>query len=119
MRKFFQLAVTSVAAALLVFAVIAAPAGAHQTEVSQGNDFAITASDHESGTVCDMERDGHAVYADWYNAFGTRIATASDGGDPGCDEVNFPGNSKAKRVTVCEVWLGDDPGAKCSGRDNL
>jgi hypothetical protein len=102
--------------ALFAFAAFATPAGAHQTEVSQGRDFAITASDHESGTVCDMERDGHAVYADWYSASGVRIATASDGGDPGCDEVNFPGTSKAERVTVCETWLG---GAKCASKDNL
>lgn len=83
------------------------------------NDFAVTASDHESGTVCDMERDGHAVYADWHYGSGNRIATASDGGDPGCDEANFPSTSKAERVEVCEVWLKPKPDAKCSGRDNL
>jgi hypothetical protein len=119
MRNIVRFAVMAITVALLAFAVIAESTSAHQTEVSQGLDFAVTATDHESGTVCDMERDGHAVYADWYNDFGTRIATASDGGDPGCDEVNFPGNSKAARVTVCEVWLGDNPGAKCSSRDNL
>jgi hypothetical protein len=119
MQKFLKPAMAPLVVAMLVLAVIAAPAGAHQTEVSQGNDFAITASDHESGTVCDMERDGHAVYADWYDESGNRIATASDGGDPGCDEVNFPGTSKAERVEVCEVWLEPTPDAKCSGRDNL
>jgi hypothetical protein len=112
MQKLLRFTMTPLVVALLVFTVIAAPAGAHQTEVSQGRDFAVTATDHESGTVCDMERDGHAVYADWYSESGIRIATASDGGDPGCDEVNFPGTSKAYRVTVCETWLG---GAHCEG----
>jgi len=115
MKNIVRLAMTA-AVALLALAVFATPVGAHQTEVSQGRDFAVTATDHESGTVCDMERDGHAVYADWYDASGNRIATASDGGDPGCDEVNFPSTSKAERVQVCEVWWG---GAKCNGRDNL
>lgn len=116
MKIMLRFALTAVAVALLSFAVFATPAGAHQTEVSQGRDFAITATDHESGTVCDMERDGHAVYADWYNADGVRIATASDGGDPGCDEVNFPSTSKAESVWVCEDLGGD---VACEHRDNL
>jgi hypothetical protein len=116
MKIIIRFAMTAVAVTLLALAMFATSTSAHQTEVSQGLDFAITASDHESGTVCDMERDGHAVYADWYSESGTRIATASDGGDSGCDEVKFPGTSKASSVTVCETWLG---GAKCSSSDNL
>lgn len=116
MKSIVRFAFSAVTAALFAFAVLVPPTAAHQTEVSQGNDFAVTATDHESGTVCDMEADGHAVYADWYTESGTRIATASDGGDPGCDEISFPGTSKASSVTVCEVWLG---GAKCNSSDNL
>lgn len=116
MKNIVRYPLTAMAAALIAFALFATPTGAHQTEVSQGNDFVVTASNHESGTVCDMERDGHAVYADWYDESGNRIATASDGGDPGCDEVNFPSTSKADSVTICEVWLGD---AKCNSESNL
>ncbi len=104
-QKTFKLAMTSVTLALLVLAVIIAPASAHQSEVSQGNDFAITASDHRSGTVCDQERDGHFVSATWRDAEGFTVGYEEDGGDSGCDEISF--NGKANTVVVCELTVGD------------
>ena len=100
MERLVQPTATSVALALLAFAVISAPAGAHQCETSQGNDFALTATDHRSGSVCDMERDGAAVTAEWYDAEGISVALEWDGGDSGCDEGKFRG--KAVSVVVCE-----------------
>jgi len=95
-----------VAVALLAFAVITAPVGAHQSETSQGNDFAITATDHMSGSVCDWERDGAAVSAEWTDADGVSVGREVDSGDPGCDEVQL--RAKAEAVIVCEQDL-DNP----------
>jgi hypothetical protein len=104
-QKGIKLLLTPLAVALMVFAVAGAPVGAHQSEVSQGNDFAITASDHESGTVCDQERDGRAVSAEWRDAEGFVVGLEWDGGDAGCDEIQFHGG-KAYTVVVCEVGPG-------------
>ena len=107
MQRLVQLTATSVALALLAFAVITAPMSAHQNETSQGNDFAITATDHRSGSICDMERDGVAVTAEWYDADEYSVALERDGGNSGCDEVRFRGN--AVSVVVCEENL-QNPG---------
>lgn len=48
-QNVFRLAISSTALALLAFAVITAPAFAHQSIVSQGDDFAITATNRQSG----------------------------------------------------------------------
>jgi hypothetical protein len=104
-QKIFRLTQTSVVLAVLALVMIAAPAGAHQSEVSQGNDFAVTASDHRSGSVCDQERDGHFVSATWRDAEGFRVGYEEDGGDSGCDEISF--NGKASTVVVCEIGVGD------------
>lgn len=85
---------------LALFAVASAPAGAHQSIVEQGEDYAVTDSDHRSGSVCDWERDGHAVYAVWFDADGNRVGIEEDGGDGGCDNVSFAG--RADTIQVCE-----------------
>lgn len=105
MQHFHRFVLTSVALALVAFAVVTAPISAHQSEVSQGNDFAVTATDHRSGTVCDMERDGHFVSARWRDAEGFIVGYEEDGGDSGCDEIKFSG--KAATVVVCELTVGD------------
>jgi len=104
-QKSFRLIFISMSLALLVLAGSTMPANAHQSEVSQGNDFAVTASDHRSGTVCDMERDGHFVSATWRDAEGFVVGYEEDGSDAGCDEISF--NGVADTVVVCEVAVGN------------
>jgi len=94
-----------IALALIAFAVITAPVGAHASEVSQGNDFAVTDSGHETGAVCDMEADGRAVSAEWRDKEGHVVGLEWDGGDPGCDQISFKGG-KAYTVVVCEIETG-------------
>ena len=114
-QKLIRLSLTPLALALLVFGLITAPVGAHQSEVSQGNDFAITATDHMSGSVCDMERDGFAVTAEWSAADGIAVALETDGGDARCDEVQFRG--RAESVVMCEENLQNpDP---CTYSDKI
>jgi hypothetical protein len=104
-QKIFKLAATSVALALLVFAVVSSPVGAHQSEVSQGNDFAVTATDHQSGSVCEQESDGRFVSATRRDAEGLTVGYEEDGGDSGCDETSF--NGVADTVVVREVEADD------------
>jgi hypothetical protein len=103
-QKMLRLAMTSAVLLLLASILVSAPVSAHQTEVSQGNDFAVTATNHRSGSVCDMERDGHFVSARWVDAEGFTVGYEEDGGDAGCDEISF--NGVAETVTVCEVDVG-------------
>jgi hypothetical protein len=105
MQKILMRTASTALLALLAFAVISAPAGAHQSEVSQGHDFAVTATDHQSGTVCDMEADGHFVSATWRDSEGFVVGYEEDGGDFACDETSFHGT--AETVVVCEIALGD------------
>lgn len=103
LSKTFHLVRLPLAAMGLMLAVLsltAVPAGAHQSIVEQGDDYAVTDSDHRSGAVCDWESDGHAVYAIWYDANDHRVGIEEDGGDGGCDSVSFSG--KAETVRVCE-----------------
>ena len=115
LQQVFRLTVTATALALLAFAVVTAPLSAHQSETSQGRDFVVTATDHMSGSVCDMERDGFSVTAEWFDSEGFTVALEKDGGDSGCDEVQFRG--KAKSVVVCEDNLQNpDP---CTYSDKI
>lgn len=95
----------TLAIVLTLVAVGTAPAAAHSTIVEQGNDFAVTDSNHQSGAVCDMEADGHFVSATWYDDEGFRVGYEEDGGDAGCDQISFHGT--ADTVYVCEVTVGD------------
>lgn len=97
------------AAAVLTsaFALIAvgiAPASAHQSIVEQGEDYALTATNHNSGSVCDWEKDGHFVSATWRDSQGRTVGYEEDGGDSGCDERSF--KRKASTVVVCELDVG-------------
>jgi hypothetical protein len=85
---------------LAIFALSSAPASAHSTIVEQGDDYAVTDSNHKSGSVCDWEKDGHAVMAEWFDSDGNKVAIEEDGGDSGCDNVTFKGT--ADSVRVCE-----------------
>lgn len=104
MKSFLKPILAAIALSLLALSLVSAPASAHQTEVSQGNDFAVTATDHQSGSVCDMERDGRAVSARWFDDEGFTVGYEEDGGDSGCDEIQFRGT--ADTVIVCEMILG-------------
>jgi len=103
------------ALALLAFAVITAPVGAHQSETLQGRNFVVAATDHMSGSVCDMERNGAPVTAVWSDSGGFSVALETDGGDYGCDGVQFRG--KAVSIVVCEEDLQNpDP---CTFSDKI
>jgi len=100
LQKTFRLTVTAAALALLVFAVITAPTGAHPSNVSQGLDYAVTLDGHQDGAVCDRETDGNHVTAYWYDADGFQVGAEVDGGDSGCDSTSFRGT--ATTVVLCE-----------------
>lgn len=102
--RILRLPLGALAIALATSAVNGAPASAHSTIVQQGEDYAVTDSDHRSGAVCDMESDGHIVSAAWYDDEGFRVGYEEDTTDPGCDSVSFSGT--AQTVTVCEFAVG-------------
>jgi len=101
LQKILRLTVSAAAVALLAFAVITMPAGAHSGYVSHGNDYAVTVAGHDFGSVCDRETDGNPVTAYWYDADGFQVAAEVDGGDVGCDSTSF--NGTANTVVVCEA----------------
>ncbi len=103
-QRFLKLAIVPAVMALVALAVVTAPASAHSTITSQGNDYAVTDSSHRTGAVCDMERDGHFVSARWTDSEGFTVAYEEDGGDSGCDQVTFDG--VAESVVVCELDVG-------------
>jgi hypothetical protein len=96
----FTLATLALVASL--FMATALPAGAHANTHYNGNDYAQTDSNHKTGAICDMERDGYYVVAFWYDKSGDIIAQEDDGGDSGCDQITFGGT--AYSVKVCELW---------------
>jgi hypothetical protein len=103
-QRFFKFAMIPAILALVALSVATAPASAHSTITSQGDDYAVTDSNHRSGAVCDVERDGHFVSARWTDSEGFTVAYEEDGGDSGCDQVSFDG--VAESVVVCELDVG-------------
>lgn len=103
-QKFFRFTMIPVVAVLLTFALIAAPADAHPSSVSQGADYAVTLDGHRDGAVCDRETDGRHVTAYWYDADGFLVGAEQDGGDSGCDSTSFSGT--ANTVVLCEEATG-------------
>jgi hypothetical protein len=103
-QRFLRLALILAMLALVALAVVVAPASAHSTITSQGNDYAVTDSSHRTGAVCDTERDGHFVSARWTDSEGFTVAYEEDGGDSGCDQITFDG--VAESVVVCEIDVG-------------
>lgn len=86
-------------ASALVLAPVA-PALADYTVVYQGKDMASVSADHLRGSVCDREKDGNAVYGDFFT--GLRTVREWDGGDRGCDNVKLQSHEVIKQVRVCE-----------------
>jgi hypothetical protein len=99
-----KLPIATLALVLTIFALSAAPASAHQTVVEQGEDFAVTDSDHTSGTVCDWERDGHFISAAWYDDEGLQVGYAEAHGVGECSDDGF--HDYAKTVQLCEQEWG-------------
>jgi hypothetical protein len=107
-----RLPLATLALALTVFSLSATPASAHWDYEEQGEDVAITSPDHMSGSVCDVERDGNFVVADWYDSAGSLVGSAEDGGDAQCSDVSqFV--AEADIVKICESVNVNDP-PKCS-----
>jgi hypothetical protein len=71
----------------------------------QGRDKVVTSADLFTGWVCDEERDGHYVYAWWYDNFGNRLYGEKDGGDKGCDKRDLRPGFLSK-VKLCESVPG-------------
>jgi hypothetical protein len=97
---------------LTVLALSTAPANAHSRIIEQGNDYAVTDSDHRAGAVCDMEKDGNFVAAYWLDEDG-RVGYAEDTTDPGCEQLTF--TDKATKMYVCEIGFNlPDEGDGCT-----
>lgn len=105
-RRFIMIIATSIA---LGAALVLAPATAvhPRNPVYQGSDFATISETHIVGTVCDRERDGNAVYAQYTQSREPNPLTVWDGGDRGCDSINL--NTGAFFFRICE---NDKRGAK-------
>ncbi|TCC64526.1 hypothetical protein E0H73_09070 [Kribbella pittospori] len=65
-------------------------ASAHYNYAYQGKDFISVSDTHTSGSVCDREVDGNAVYAMWTQGPDRKPIVEWDGGDRGCDTAQFP-----------------------------
>ncbi|MFG1627060.1 hypothetical protein [Kribbella sp. NPDC049227] len=82
------------AAALLAVSTLltatAPVASAHYNYAYQGKDFISVSETHTSGSVCDREVDGNAVYAMWTQGPNRKPVVEWDGGDRGCDTAQFP-----------------------------
>ena len=117
MSRTKQLLTGGALAALAVPALLIAtetPALAHYTVVQQGNDMASVSADHRRGSVCDREKDGNAVYADFWTGF--RNVREWDGGDRGCDNVDgLESHEVIKQVEVCENSARGTAKDKCKG----
>ena len=62
--------------------------------------MASVSADHRRGSVCDREKDGNAVYGNFFT--GLRTVTEWDGGDRGCDNVKLQPHEVIKQVKqVC------------------
>jgi hypothetical protein len=84
-----------------------APASASGTQITHGRDLAQTESDNLWGMVCDLERDGHAVYAIWDLLAPYGVAAEADSFDRGCDRPpSFP--QRSFRFRLCERRAGND-----------
>jgi hypothetical protein len=78
---------------------------AHSTIVEQGEDYAVTDSNHLSGAVCDFEKDGNRVIARWYTDEGGLLDSEEVAGQGNCDQTRTWG-VRADYVQVCEFGLG-------------
>jgi hypothetical protein len=84
-----------------------APAAAGGTEITHGQDVARTDQNQLWGGVCDLEADGHSVYAIWDLISPYRTRAEADSFDPGCDRPpRFP--VEAFRFRLCERRAGAD-----------
>lgn len=103
MARTRQLYIGGTLASLALPALLGAsgtPALAHYIVVQQGRDMASVSADHRRGSVCDREKDGNAVYGNFFT--GLRTVTEWDGGDRGCDNVKLQPHEVIKQVKVCE-----------------
>ena len=103
MARTRQLFIGGTLASLALPALLGAsgtPALAHYIVVQQGRDMASVSADHRRGSVCDREKDGNAVYGNFFT--GLRTVTEWDGGDRGCDNVKLQPHEVIKQVQVCE-----------------
>jgi hypothetical protein len=92
MKKICRLTVGA-AALIAVSALLTATApmaAAHYKYAYQGKDLITVNESHGSGSVCDREVDGNAVYGIWTQGPDRDPVVEWDGGDSGCDTAHFP-----------------------------
>lgn len=88
---------------LTALALMVSPAQAASAKVYHGSDYG--AADNYTGTACDMEADGHGVYAEFVLANGNQVSlNDGNGSASGCGENNY--SSKISKVRVCERTVG-------------
>ena len=90
----------AIAAALVLLIAGQTPAAAHTRKIHHGRDFAVVYPDHRSGAVCDEEKDGHGVVAQYMTQGGIEV-DLDDGEDRNCfSSTTF--HSKAIKFRLCE-----------------
>lgn len=78
----------ALAAVPVLLTATAPTASAHYNYGYQGKDFISIDETHIRGSVCDRERDGHAVYG-IFTQGSHQAVVFWDGGDSGCDTKTF------------------------------
>jgi hypothetical protein len=84
----------------VVLTATASEASAHYNYRYHGKDLITVSDTHGSGSVCDQEVDGNAVYAIWTQGPNRKPVVEWDGGDRGCDTATFPVG--AIHMKLCE-----------------
>ena len=97
------------AATAVALIAIATPRAGADSLIFHGRDSAIVSTDRRSGTVCDREKDGHAVSGVFhFAAFPDVFLVDSDGAAGGCSSISFP--AQVTRFEVCEAQKGCNSG---------
>ena len=103
-RRSSGLILTCLVVALVL--AFATPAQAHFTRAFEGLDYASVGSEHRWTEVCDMEKDGHGVFADFLDSNYRLIFRLRDpnGSAGGCG--NQWAGQNIYHYIFCEDWWG-------------
>jgi hypothetical protein len=81
-------------------------ASAADTTIFHGSDSAHVTNGDRIATVCDHERDGHAVTGTFYTPFRTLPITDENGSKSPCWQFTFPSNELVIGFKLCEETKG-------------
>lgn len=107
-RRWLGVAATALTAVAILMGSALPASAAYWRYSSQGSDYARYDLDTDTLEVCDMERDGHRVYVEYYRSNGSYgYFYDGNGSKPGCTGryVNLRYNGKFR---VCEEVWGPD-----------